>query len=246
MFGYIYKITNIITNKVYIGKHKYSKPELDPNYITSGVYIQNSIDLYGIDNFIIELVDIADDVNELNNKEIYYIESLNTKYPNGYNLTNGGDGLSDPSKPIREKMAKSKLGTKRSKESIDKARESLKKVVHTEEWVDKIRESNRGKRPSDITLQRSSEVHKGSSWYNDGVVEIMLPSGADIPSGFVKGRLKNPFPSSSGIKKSPETINKISEKKRGTVWVNNGIVEKMVYVSNGIPDGFVLGRIKRK
>lgn len=51
MYGYIYLITNKINGKQYVGKHKYNKPELDPNYITSGIIINEAIEKYSLDNF---------------------------------------------------------------------------------------------------------------------------------------------------------------------------------------------------
>ena len=52
MFGYIYKITNKINGKIYVGKHKYDKPEIDESYWCSGSYIMRSINKYGIENII--------------------------------------------------------------------------------------------------------------------------------------------------------------------------------------------------
>ena len=105
MYGYIYLITNNITNKQYVGKHKYSKPELDESYITSGTLINKSIEKYGLENFTRELVDIADSYEDLNNLEKYYIRFYNCRVPNGYNLTSGGDGVVDPDEQTRLKMA---------------------------------------------------------------------------------------------------------------------------------------------
>ena len=105
MYGYIYKITNILTNKSYIGKHKYSKKELDPRYLTGGILIRKSIEKHGIENFTKELIDTADTLEDLNDKEIYYINYYQTKTPLGYNLTKGGDGLVDPSPEVRLKLA---------------------------------------------------------------------------------------------------------------------------------------------
>ena len=56
MYGYIYKITNKINGKFYIGKHKYTGPGLDPKYMGSGVQIKNAIRKYGKENFVVELL----------------------------------------------------------------------------------------------------------------------------------------------------------------------------------------------
>lgn len=70
MYGYVYKLTNLITHKVYVGKHKYSFPKLDENYITSGTYIKSSIKFYGLENFSRELIDTAETLEELNEKKV--------------------------------------------------------------------------------------------------------------------------------------------------------------------------------
>ena len=62
----IYKITNLINNKVYIGKT--ISDRLD--YFGSGIIIKNSIKKYGIENFKKEIIDETLSVKELNEKEI--------------------------------------------------------------------------------------------------------------------------------------------------------------------------------
>lgn len=52
-------------------------------------YLNNAIRKYGADRFQVELLETCEKVN-LDNREIYYIQELNTLYPNGYNLTTGG------------------------------------------------------------------------------------------------------------------------------------------------------------
>ena len=244
MYGYIYKITNLITNLSYVGKHKYDKDGLDPKYLCSGTFIRKSIEKYGIENFSIDIVDIADSLIDLNNKEIYYISKYNTLSPNGYNLTTGGDGLSDPSKEVIEKMRLAKLGKKQPLSQKIKRSSSLKNVVHNKEWVNKIKSSLAGRKPSDSTLEASSKRHKGSFWCNNGVEEKMILG--EMPQGFVKGRLKNPFPSSKGIKLSEERKIKNSEANKGRKWYNDGFVERMFRPHEYIPKEFSIGRLKKR
>lgn len=97
MIGYIYKTTDKKTNKIYIGKHKSNKFE-SYNYIGSGLIISNiknkcieeGISLE--ERFLIELIDTAETNEELNNKEIYYIDKFNSRNREiGYNIRKGGD-----------------------------------------------------------------------------------------------------------------------------------------------------------
>ena len=95
MKGYIYKITNKINQKSYVGKtinsieerwneHKrdYKKFPERPLY--------RAINKYGIENFTIEQIEEVD-TNILSEREIYWIGFFHT-YTNGYNATLGGDG----------------------------------------------------------------------------------------------------------------------------------------------------------
>lgn len=95
----IYKYTNNINGKIYIGittrtlgnRHK----EHIKN-INDGLYFHNALLKYGIENFTLEIIDKAINIKELKNKEIYWIKKFNSfayqKNSNGYNCTLGGDG----------------------------------------------------------------------------------------------------------------------------------------------------------
>lgn len=98
----VYKITNLINGKIYVGitKEKYLSHRFWSHANrkrSSGAYLHWSIQKYGVDNFSIEQLHEYNTSIEAKNKEIELIESLQLnkhKYPNGIgmNLTNGGDG----------------------------------------------------------------------------------------------------------------------------------------------------------
>lgn len=100
----IYKITNNITNKCYIGltindinnrfyHHCYTAIN------NGGFYLHRSMRKHGIENFTISLIDTAENLEDLKNKEIHYISEYNT-YNDGYNLTKGGDFSSNTGKVV--------------------------------------------------------------------------------------------------------------------------------------------------
>jgi group I intron endonuclease len=116
MYGLIYKATNLITNKVYVGLTTKSLSERINAHINRGntekSVFQKSLKKHGRDNFKFEVIDQANSREELCNKEIYWIKTLTTLSPNGYNLTIGGDGILEMTQEIRNKISKSKKGKK--------------------------------------------------------------------------------------------------------------------------------------
>lgn len=97
MNGFIYKITNNINQKVYIGKTTSSIQERWEEHKREACKdraenrpLYKAIKKYGIKNFSIELIETCD-ILELSNREIYWIEEYHS-FSNGYNATLGGDG----------------------------------------------------------------------------------------------------------------------------------------------------------
>ena len=92
MKGIIYKITNKVNNKSYIGQTRQSIQFRWNQHINKKdkTYFHNAIHKYGKDNFEISVLEECD-VKDLDAKEIFYIAKYDT-FKNGYNLTIGGDG----------------------------------------------------------------------------------------------------------------------------------------------------------
>ena len=92
MYGYIYKTTNKLNNKIYIGQKK-SNIFLENKYLGSGKYLKHAINKYGAENFTVDFIDQADTREQLSNLEIYYIALYNsTDKTIGYNIAKGGIG----------------------------------------------------------------------------------------------------------------------------------------------------------
>lgn len=128
----VYKITNKVTNKIYIGitnqgsgaryrHHWYESRIGEPSPI------HRSMAKYGEDNFTLEIIDFADTYDELKEKEKYWIKQYNsTDKSIGYNLTEGGDGTfgRKHSEETKEKIRQKALGRKASEETKKKMSET--------------------------------------------------------------------------------------------------------------------------
>ena len=127
---YIYKITNNINGKSYIGL-KSKAVEESENYYGSGTLINKAIDKYGKENFTKEILERNINSHEiLNDREIYWIEYFNT-FNEGYNLTKGGQGnlgraVSEQTKSKLREAAKKQFKTPISDETKRKISEKAK------------------------------------------------------------------------------------------------------------------------
>jgi hypothetical protein len=129
----IYKITNKINGKVYIGQ-TYSSLEnrwhTHKNAWKGHRHCQalyDAFDKYGIDNFQIEEIEKCD-ITDLNDREIYWIEQYNS-YENGYNLTRGGDGNVKLDYPLIYALWDNGLTTSQIADYVGATREGIAKVL---------------------------------------------------------------------------------------------------------------------
>lgn len=237
----IYLITNNENKKQYVGITKFSIEERFLQHTRRGFILTEAIKKYGKDNFYIDLIDEVESAERAYELEQYYIKEYNTKVPNGYNLTDGGDGLygviiDDEDRKRRSKVMK-KLhkekrtgmhGKKHSEDTRKKMSISGKNIpkpwlsgrVLSEESKQKIREKHLGKSLSEETKKKISENHHDVNGEN------------------------NPM---YGKKHSPETIEKLREKAKNRpkrVWINNGIEEKLMNIDESIPMGYNKGRVR--
>lgn len=84
---YIYKTTNLINGKIYIGKTTRTCEYSKENYMGSGTYIQMAFKKYGKENFKKEILEYADNKEHLSKIEADYIREYNSAdMAIGYNL----------------------------------------------------------------------------------------------------------------------------------------------------------------
>ena len=86
----IYKITNLINGKMYIGQSQRLKRRIYEHcYSNDNTPIGQAIKRYGEENFQVEVIATVVDIQDLNMLEKYYIDKFLTYYQ-GYNATKGG------------------------------------------------------------------------------------------------------------------------------------------------------------
>jgi len=90
MFYTIYKTTNLVNNKIYIGKH--STKDLNDGYMGSGTWLLQAFDKYGIANFSKELLHVFDTEELMNTKEAELVTEAFCLATNTYNICRGGQG----------------------------------------------------------------------------------------------------------------------------------------------------------
>lgn len=149
---YIYKITNKLDGKSYIGQTIKVGKNFD-KYYGSGILIRRAIKKYGIRNFKKEIIDECCCLEQLDMYERFYIDHFNSKSPNGYNLDNGGNGSGKTSDETKRKISFVMTGRKHTEETKRKISKSHKGHFgyHTEETKRKISESLKGRKGKSLS-----------------------------------------------------------------------------------------------
>jgi group I intron endonuclease len=169
----IYKTTNLINGKIYIGQDSFNNPE----YYGSGLKLKRSILKYGKENFVKEIIDTADSKSELNEKEKFWIKKLNSQDPKiGYNITEGGTGgdtlsnhpnIIEIGEKIRIRISGEKNGFHNKKHS----EESKQKMKDHSYW--KGRDGiNLGKTKSQETVEKHRQKLIGKKLSKDACKNI--------------------------------------------------------------------------
>lgn len=90
MFYLIYKITNTVNNKIYIGKHKTKNKE--DGYMGSGTVLKRAFEKYGVDKFVKEILYEFSSEEEMDNMERLIVDDDFIKREDTYNVMVGGSG----------------------------------------------------------------------------------------------------------------------------------------------------------
>jgi len=206
----IYKVTNKINGKIYIGSHK--TKNLDDGYMGSGKYLKRAMKKYGIENFEKQILFVYDNPEAMFKKEKELVNEDFLAIENTYNLKVGGSGGWDyinqndlsgggwRKSSSEEKSKSGRIGgiatfNKKvgffSAESKNKAKKTLLEKypngtfygkTHSEETKKIISQQN--------SIMQSGEKNSqyGTMWITNGIKNAKIKRNDTIPDGWQKGR----------------------------------------------------------
>ena len=187
----VYIITNTANGKLYVGQtvdtlrsrfieHRWSGQSEIKSY-THKTAIAKAIRKYGIGNFNIRILEVCETVEQLNQREAFWINYYNTLVPFGYNLCGGGKNskrapivgqkISAANKgriktfTWRANLSKSRKGWKMSDEQKQKISENQKGKKRSEESIKKCRISMLGKNRRPCNEEKKRKISEGLKRY---------------------------------------------------------------------------------
>lgn len=170
MYYTIYKTTNLVNGKYYIGKHQ--TENINDTYYGSGKAIKTAIKVYGKHNFKKEILFIFENEVEMNNKEKEIISDDIVKSTLTYNLGIGGEGGPQfsgrkHSDETKQKISESSKGKKITEETRKKLSNSFKGGVFSEDTKIKMSKSAKLRFHNKETRKNISESLIGHKHFND-------------------------------------------------------------------------------
>lgn len=252
---YIYRITNNINGKIYVGKRKSpeGKRPLEDSYMGSGIRLFEAYNKYGKENFSKDILEEGFPEEYSNEKEKFWIAKLNSTNPEiGYNLTFGGDGGNTSSLLTEEERL---LWIKKS-HSHPVSEETKRKIS---EKIKKLRaeRGNNWRRPTEPWNKgKKGEYHTkllGRKLGPQTLTEEQRKKRADNCRKLFKGKPKTEeqrrklSECNKGKSLSEETKKKMSISKKGNKsnkglhWYTNGLINK---VCIECPEGFKPGKVQ--
>ena len=185
MYGYVYKSTNLVNNKIYIGQHK--SAAFDKHYYGSGIWFKEAFAKYGKENWICEMLEECETKELLDERETYWIRNYNATDPSiGYNLSAGGNGNSEHQRQVVSEYMKNRVITDETREKM-----RVSKLGNNNGHGNKGRISNRkGAHLSNETKEKiSNKVSKSlEEFHNNLSPEQKVLRGKAISEG-KKGKI---------------------------------------------------------
>lgn len=186
----IYKITNNINGKTYIGKHK--TEDINDGYMGSGKLIKRAIKKYNVENFTKEILHIFNTEQEANNKE----KELVVISENTYNLCPGGHGGFGYINNQNLRTPINVLNQKR----LEKLSSNTEYLEYTKSFLKKANKQSHLNRPKETYIQFALKGTKAAN--NKGRIYMTCLSNNNIIAcksndynyyiniGYVKGRIR--------------------------------------------------------
>lgn len=218
MYYTIYKITNSINNKIYIGKHQTNN--LDDGYMGSGKHLRRAISKHGPDKFQKEILFVFETESEMNEKEREIVTEEFVQRKDTYNICVGGQGGFSY---INENQLNVDIIQQRLrnpeiiKKSIESAQKKFKLLyLNDNDWILKYK----------TNLSYSLKEH-----YENGGLKPFLGKHHTEESKRKIGEANSKHQSGNG------------NSQFGTMWITNGIENRKIKKDlDMIPEGWYKGR----
>ena len=209
----IYKITNNLNNKIYVGKHKTS--DKNDGYLGSGILLGRAVEKYGKENFAKEILFECKSNEEMNEMEASIVDEEFIARDDTYNVKLGGSGGFD----YINKSGKNNANKPR--ECFVNAGKARAKWYWERYENDKeFREEMLQKRKNSITLQNFFKV--GNSFAGRQHTDESKSKMRNSAVGKHAGKKNGAF---------------------GTCWITNGVENKRVPKATPLETGWKLGRV---
>lgn len=225
MFFYLYQITNLVNNKIYIGVH--ATKDMNDGYLGSGKNIQSAIKKYGVDNFKKDILYTFDNAEEMYAKEKEVVTEEFLLRKDTYNLRIGGTGGFDY-------INRNSLNGFYNADVARKGRQSTNALLqerHGEQWRKVISKNGNN------ALQKKRE--------DDPIFNQLMLEHARRNAKIASQHANTPH----AIEKKKSTFSRIGHQQGaknsqyGKMWITNGIENKSIPGHECIPGGWRRGRV---
>lgn len=174
MYYTVYKITNNVNNKIYIGVHK--TKDLEDNYMGSGKILKRAQEKYGIENFTKEYIKVFDNSEDMFNMEAELVNEVFISNESTYNLKLGGEGgfdlintlglnVYDNHNEITRKSLQKGTDAwieKYANDEVFREQHYLRSVKALEEYRERNENPFKGKRHNEESRAKISTAKKGT------------------------------------------------------------------------------------
>lgn len=205
----VYKITNKINGKFYIGTHK--TKNLNDNYMGSGKYLRYAQEKHGLENFSKEILFVFDNPKQMYETEAAIVTEEFLADENTYNLKRGGNGgfdyLNDKTRfnnPTHQIDFLSEISKKvplhLKQQAAEKGRKTMKAMCKEngkQPWTSSgfknkkhsIKTRNVMSVKAKVRLSDPTKNSQyGTMWITDGIHNMKISNCAIIPTGWKQGR----------------------------------------------------------